>query len=472
MLLAFLIVFTLGCSSNAVVLSTEEATLAPTDTRVSLPDLVIGSIQVELTFPGSCSTSADQLQVIVSIENRGNQAANPFVVQLNQSALTLASGLAAGEQSRLIFPYNVPTVTAWVDATYQVQESAEDNNQQTAALTIPALRPDCLATSTPDSASSTPLFSMQGHTGQVKSVAFSPDGKLVASGSVDNTMRLWEVSDGELLRTMQGHPFPVLAITFSPNGTTLATGSSDSVVRIWRVTDGQLVTALSGHAGKITSVDYSPDGRFLASASEDYTVRLWRLLDNRPIDVIDEGMSQPNRVVFSPDGKMLAWGEQNGKIRIWRISDRAWMQVLSDDNAAVTSLAYSPDGSLLAAGYTDGSLRIWRPDDGRLLITHPAHAQAITGLAFSPDNDQLLTGSRDQTLRLWTLNRSVPASTSANLQSTPDVNTQDYLGLSLDEMLTGHTGAINGVAFSPDGTLAASGGDDNSVRLWQLSTSP
>ena len=425
-------------------------TTVPTSTQPTLPDLVIKAIQAgaENTNGAICTAYADSPGISVEIKNQGDAIAGPFVVTLNLVRQSVSSGLAPGDSILLWYPGGNLTAEVWVDAQSQVIESDEGNNRATWNLTPPTLPAECIQTPTPVVALQEPLTTLEGHKGQVLSVAFSPDGNLVVSGSVDNTMRLWLIEEGRLFRTMQGHTFPFMAVRFSPNGVNLATGSMDGLVRVWQVSNGTLLRTLKGHAGWVTGLDFSKDGKYLVSGSDDFTVRVWRLSDYKLIQTIDEGMGSITSVAFSPDATKLAWSEIDGKVRLRSFSG-VWLHILEADGLEATRVAFSPQGDRLAAGYSNGSIRIWSVEDGALLQTIRSQSQAISGLAFSPDGKWLVSGSRDNTLVLWRLDE-------AGGLAAPALN---YIG---------HVGPVTDVDFSPLSNLVVSGSEDGTIRLWPV----
>jgi len=426
------------------------ATAIPTDTILALPDLVISGIglEVESDLDYNCANPNGQLWVSVTVENRGNAVAGAFLVEVNRASQDVPAGLGIGELVTLWFSEYEPYTSVRVDVTSLVAESDESNNRTFKELPVPTPRPECVPTPTPVLTYAEPASTLEGHTGKVWSVAFSPDGNLVASGSVDNTMRLWLVNAKQLLRTMQGHPFPVLALDFSPNGVNLITGSTDGLLRTWLVSNARLIQTMSGHAGWVTDLDISSDGQFIVSCAQDFTVRVWRLADGRLVQTIDEGMAQVNSVAFSPDRGTIAWGEANGTVRLRSFSG-GWLHILKNTSQAATSVAFAPSGEQLAVGYADGAIRIWDPSDGQLLQVLRSHTGLVSSLSFSSDGEWLVSGSHDRTLRLWRLE-------NGEVLITPVL------------IYIGHTGPVNSVDFSPKGALVASGSDDSTVRLWSV----
>jgi len=440
-----------ACSINGPdiqVSPTAPALQSPTDTRRLLPDLTIRGVTVLSDSPTGCPSADETLRMIVQVENVGEAPAGQFVVKLDNDQQLVHNGLAAGQILALTFPgYNsFPQVR--VDVTSLVVERDESNNQYFRGLELPTPAMACAFTPTPEIPLQEAISVLEGHSAGVLSVAFSPDGNMIASGSVDDTLRLWSANQGRLIRTMQGHPFPIGQLKFSPNGATLFTGSMDGVIRAWQVSSGSLAHSFKGHSGRITGLDISRDGLWLASSAEDFTVRIWRLPNGAPVQVIDEGMAGITCVVFTPDSQAVAWGEVNGTIRIRRLKG-GWLQTLKNTSQPVTSLDISADGELLAAGYADGLIRIWRMKDGELLQTLGESQAAVTALTFSPDGGWLISASKDHTLSLWQFDGS-------QFQPLPV------------RILSGHAGPVNSVDFSTQGGQIVSGSDDGTVRIWRL----
>ena len=293
---------------------------------------------------------------------------------------------------------------------------------------------------------------LRGHTNDVRSVAFSPDGKTLASGSADDTVRLWNVTTQRSIGELRGHTRDVVALAFSRDGKTLASGSFDLTVRLWNVaTRKQVGAPLTGHGGDVLSVAFSPDGRTLASGSFDDTVRLWNVTTRKQVGapLIGTGHSNVSSVAFSPDGKTLASGGGD-TVRLWDVTThRPIGDPLAGHGGDVLSVAFSPDGTTLASGSVDETVRLWdvathRPIGGPL----SGHTNAVVAVAFSPDGKTLASGSDDGTVRLW------------------DV----AIGRPLGRPLTGHTNGVLSVAFSRDGKTLASGSFDGTVRLWQATS--
>ncbi|MEM4723487.1 MAG: serine/threonine-protein kinase [Candidatus Hadarchaeum sp.] len=205
-----------------------------------------------------------------------------------------------------------------------------------------------------------PPQTLKGHIDWVRSVTFSPDGKILASGSDDKTIKLWRVSDGSLIRTIEGHTDWVRSVTFSPDGQILASGSKDTTIKLWRVSDGSLIRTIEGHTDWVRSVTFSPDGKILASGSDDKTIKLWRVSDGSLIRTLTGHTDKVTSVTFSPDGKILASGSYDKTIKLWRVSDGSPIRTLTGHTRCVNSVTFSPNGQTLASGSIDGTIKLWR----------------------------------------------------------------------------------------------------------------
>lgn len=246
--------------------------------------------------------------------------------------------------------------------------------------------------------------SLSGHTHAVFSVLFSPDGKVVASGSDDGTIGLWDVASSTRLATLP-QPGAINSVTFSPDGSTIASGSYDGNVHLWAVATGQLITTLEAQGGEVLSVSYSPDGSTLASLSSDGKIRLWEVVTRKtdatlvgpPIGVGSVFFSPD--VLFSPDGTILASWSGDNALRLWDVATGARLAILPHSQL-VSTVSFSADGSTLASGSSDGNVWLWTVAAGEQIHTLDGHSGAVASVLFSPDGMTLASGSYDNTVRI------------------------------------------------------------------------
>ena len=251
------------------------------------------------------------------------------------------------------------------------------------------------------------LFTLQGHTEYVTSVAFSPDGLTLASGSNDHTLKLWDRNGGRLRLTLSGHTGGVKSVAFSPDGRILASGSNDKTIKIWDLVSGTLLRTFEGHTDAVLSIAFSLDGKTLASGSTDETIRLWSTSKSRPIRAMQGNCGSVPKIAFSPDGRILASssGDWKQPIKFWDVkSGQEVCSLASSRVDVVTSIAYSNNGHTLASGNWGGvTIKLWDTVSGELVGTLPGHNGLVYSLAFSPDRRILASASRDKTIKLWNL---------------------------------------------------------------------
>ncbi|WP_442949229.1 NB-ARC domain-containing protein [Nostoc sp.] len=294
------------------------------------------------------------------------------------------------------------------------------------------------------------LFTCSGHKSWVRSVAFSPDSKKLASGSEDKTVKLWDVQTGKCLKTLKEHSSWIWSVAFSPNGQILASGSEDKTVKLWDVQTGEWLKTLEGHTKWVRSVVFSPNGQILASGSEDQTVKLWDVQTGKWLKDLKGHESWIWSVAFSPNGQTLASGSEDQTVKLWDVQTGDYLKTLQEDSSWVRSVAFSPDGEILASGNEDQTVKLWNVDTGQCLNTLSGHSSRIWSVAFHPDGQILASGSDDQTVKLW--------------------DVRDVKESKCSKTLTGHSNRIWSVAFSPKDPILASSSEDKTVKLWDVQT--
>ncbi len=302
------------------------------------------------------------------------------------------------------------------------------------------------------------LLTLEGHTVGVTSVAFSPDGHRILAGSADRTAKVWDAEIGQELPTLKGHTDFVSSIAFSPDAKRIVTGSGDGTAKVWDATTGQELLALGSpckhwEVAGMWGVAFSPDGHRIVTGSNDWAAKVWDAATGQELLALKH-TSVVSSVAFSPDGKRIVtgvgeWGrpdKQPGEAKVWDAATGRELLALKHTNV-VSSVAFSPDGKRIVTGSGDKAARVWEAATGQLLLALKGHAAAVNSVAFNPDGRRIVTGSDDQTAKAW------DAATG-----------REFLAL------RGHTAAVNSVAFSPDGHRIVTGSDDWTAKVWDAAT--
>ena len=284
----------------------------------------------------------------------------------------------------------------------------------------------------------------------VTSVAFSPDGTILASGEINGMVKLWDVSTGRNINTFRGSGALSKSVAFSPDGTQLASSTSGGyeTVEIWEVSTGKIINTIAGHLDGVDSIAFSPDGTKLATGlSVSQGVKLWEIETGKQVATFSEKMGSVMSVAFSPDGMTLASTPGAlGRIKLWDVETGKNIATLQGRKGWVYSVVFSPDGTQFASG--DGhEIKLWDVSAQISIATLGRHTGKIWSVAFAPDGTKLASGAEDKIVKLWEIN------TKRNIAT-----------------LEGHTGKVHSVVFSPDGTKLASGSEDKTVKLWDVDT--
>ncbi|KAG2452564.1 hypothetical protein HYH02_002801 [Chlamydomonas schloesseri] len=337
-------------------------------------------------------------------------------------------------------------------------------------------------------------FSCGGHTDIVYSVAFSHEGGLLASGSADMSIRLWDASTGRQAgKALVAHKFAVTSVAFSPDGKTLASASHDKMIFLWDLDgcreSGKPVAELTGHMDKVLSTQFSPDGSLLVSASADGSLRLWDVASRKVHGVLLGHASGVVAASFSPDGGLVASAASDNTVRLWdpkiACEGKSVEEASLSHMDCVTCVAFSPSGHTVASAGQDWTVRLWDPTDGNHRTLLAGHTDVVRCVAFSPTGHLLASASSDWTVRLWD---PVTGAEKGLLQAHQDrvlavtfapnsrflasachsgtIVIWDAIGLDPKHTLRGHAAPVHSLAFSPNSKSLASGSADKTVRVW------
>ncbi|WP_414586087.1 eIF2A-related protein [Scytonema sp. PCC 10023] len=284
---------------------------------------------------------------------------------------------------------------------------------------------------------------LEGHQSGIWSVSFSPDGKTIASGSFDGTIKFWK-SDGTLINTLKGHTDEVWSVSFSPDGNTIASASFDNTVKLWRPYDNAPIRTLIGHKAPVTGVNFSPDSKIIATASWDQTVKLWNL-DGTLRKTLPGDKEEFTRVSFSPDGQIIAAASKSKTVKLWNLDGKEIKILTGNDGhkSEVWNLSFSPNGEIIATVGRDRAIKLWNLKNGKLIKTLSGHKYAVNGVSFRPDGQIIATVGGGGIVKLWS-------------REGQELYT-----------LTGHKDVVSSVSFSPDGKTIATASKDRTIRLWK-----
>lgn len=288
---------------------------------------------------------------------------------------------------------------------------------------------------------------LTGHLASIYCISFSLDGKTLASGSEDNTVRLWYTLSGNKHMILYGHTAPVRCVSFCTTGKTVASASEDHTIRLWEVSTGNELAIFEGHSDSVLSISFSPDGKTLASGACDKTIRFWDIPNKKQSVKFKGHGSTLRNLIFHKDGQILASCSDDNVIKFWDIIKNNEIRLLEGHTGRINSLTFSPNGEFLASCSDDKSIRLWEVDSGKEVGILEGHSCPIKDISFSPNGESIASVSTNNNIRIWKISTIDPSL-----------------------IFFEHSSLVLSVSFSPDGKIVASGSYGNKIHLWELAT--
>ncbi|BDA71819.1 Pentapeptide repeat [Calothrix sp. PCC 7716] len=278
----------------------------------------------------------------------------------------------------------------------------------------------------------------------VNSVAISPNGKIIASAG-EKTVKLLSIGTGELLKIFFSHSDNVTDVTFAPNGKIIISSCYDGTINFWNIEQSKCIKTFIAHSAAVQTVVFSPSNEILASCSNDKTVKLWDIQSDDCLKVLIGHESNIRSVAYSPDGELLASCSEDKTIRLWNVNNGECLKIFQGHEDIVSSVVFSPDGKILVSSSDDETIRLWNIKSGECLKILHGHKKWISSITFIGDSELLASSSGDQTIRIW------------------DIGTRECI-----RVIQGYRNWVRSVAFSPDGKILASGNGDQTIKFWDI----
>ncbi|HHB93130.1 MAG TPA: PKD domain-containing protein [Thioploca sp.] len=289
-----------------------------------------------------------------------------------------------------------------------------------------------------------PIRIFNGHTDWIESVAFSSDGKLILSGSGDNTLKLWDANTGTEIYSFNDNTGPIWSVAFSPDNTQALAIFNDKTIKLWNVNSKTEIRSFIGHTDTIWSIVFSPDGKYILSGSGDKKLKLWDISSGKELRSFIGHTGIILSVAYSTNGKYALSGSVDNTVKLWDISSGIEIQSFIGHTNPVTSVAFSPADQFIISGSVDGSAKLWDMNSGEEIRSFIGHTSDVVSVAFSPDGQYVLSGSWDSSIKLWNVENGI------EIRSFNQTNNR-----------------VNSIAFSPNSQYIISGYDDNTIKLWE-----
>lgn len=329
-------------------------------------------VKVRVGLDAMVAASAVQIWDAERLLAERREAPWEFEVSLKPGVHALiAAAIKEGQPRRLSRPHTIVVI---------------DNGKSSAGIPSDALKPMVL----------------RGHERWVSAVAFSPDGTRIASGSGDDTLKLWDMPTGKEARELRGGGRGITSVAFSADGNHLAAGTWDGAIKIWTARDGKEIGTFRGHKETVTSLAFSPDGKRIVSGSGDDTFRVWDAANGKQLLMVENDNDYDfTAVAFFPDNKRILAGDADNALRLWDAATGEELQSLEGHELAITAIAMSRDGRRIVSGSQDDTARVWDVKSGKQLLTLRGHADDVTSVAISGDGKRIVSGGDDKAVILW-----------------------------------------------------------------------
>jgi eukaryotic-like serine/threonine-protein kinase len=288
-------------------------------------------------------------------------------------------------------------------------------------------------------------FIFKEHTDGVRALAWSPNGKYVASASRDTTVQVCEPATRTRIYSYHGHVDEIWSVDWSPDSRYIVSASSDETVRIWEATTGYAITLYDGHISPIRAVAWSPDGRFIATGGDDKTVQIWEARTGKHISTYHHHTRAICAIAWSPDSIHVASGGDDRIVRVWQAATGSYVQNYSKHIDRITSISWSPDGKYIASAGDDYTIQVWQALSGQQIYTYTGHSDTVAAVSWSPNGGHIASASWDKTVHIWGLDKE-----------------------SVYPIYRGHSSWVNALAWSPDGQCIASGSWDKTVHIVRI----